>query len=192
MLHDIGKMMIPLQIINKPSQLDDGEFDIIKGHPSEGFRYLFENHIGDEEIWAGVRHHHERMDGTGYPSGLAGADIPIMSRIVSVADVYDALTSIRPYRRPMQPAAALEYVMGGANHIFDFDVVTAFLEKIQPYPLGSFVELSNGKLAMIVNNEHPMRPTVQVLETGQILDLYGDHRCLDLVISTLLLDTQPA
>ena len=190
MLHDIGKIMIPIQIINKPSKLDDDEFTIIKSHPSEGYRYLSENNIGDEEIWNGVLYHHEKMDGAGYPSGLAGEEIPIISRIISVADVYDALTSIRPYRKPMQPVDALEFVMGGASNVFDYNIVTAFLEKIQPYPVGNLIELSNGRIAMVIDNEFPMRPIVQTLETGEVLDLCNDRHCLDLVITNLIIDSQ--
>ena len=189
MMHDIGKMQIPIQIINKSSKLDDDEFKVIMGHPSKGAVYLTEKGIGDEELWAGVKHHHEKMDGTGYPDGLVGEEIPMMSRIISVADVYDALTSIRPYRKPMQPADALEYVMGGASTMFDFDVVTAFLEKIQPYPVGSLIELSDGVIAMVINNEFATRPVVQALETGTILDLYNDRNCLDLVITNMFLDS---
>ena len=189
MMHDIGKMKIPLEIINKPAKLTDDEFRIMKGHSAEGFAYLSEKGIGDEELWAGVMYHHEKMDGSGYPDGLVGEDIPIMSRIISVADVYDALTSLRPYRKPMQPADALEFVMGGASNVFDFDVVTAFLGKIEPYPVGCVVELSNQVFAAVVNNEFPMRPVVQALETGEIMDLYNDRHCLDLVIKGMVIDS---
>ena len=192
MMHDIGKMQIPLQIINKPSKLDDDEFKEIMSHPSKGAMYLEQREIGDEELWAGVKYHHEKYDGTGYPDGLSGDDIPLMSRIISVADVYDALTSIRPYRRPMQPADALEYVMGGASNMFDFDIVTAFLEKIQPYPVGSLIELSNGVIAIVINNEFAMRPVVQALESSAIMDLYNDRNCLDLVITNMFLETTDA
>jgi putative nucleotidyltransferase with HDIG domain len=188
LMHDIGKTRIPIDIINKTSKLDPDEFTIVKNHSMEGYKYLLEKHIGDEELWAGVKYHHEKYDGTGYPDGIAGEDIPLMSRIISVADVYDALTSKRPYRKPMQPADALEYVMGGASAIFDFDIVTAFLEKMEPYPLGSIVELSNGKIAVVINNEFPKRPVVQTLDGGVILDLYNDRKCLDLVIINMFLD----
>lgn len=192
MMHDIGKTQIPIKIINKTSKLDPDEFTIVKNHSSEGYRYLRDKSIGDEELWAGVKHHHEKYEGGGYPDGLAGNDIPIMSRIISVADVYDALTSIRPYRKPMQPAEALEYVMGGVGTIFDYDFVIAFLEKMSPYPVGCLVELSNSKIAAVINNEFAMRPVVQTLDNGDIMDLYNDRQCLDLVITNMFLDPPEA
>jgi len=192
MMHDIGKTQIPIGIINKTSKLDPDEFTIVKNHSSEGYRYLHDKGIGDEELWAGVKYHHEKYEGGGYPDGLVGEDIPIMSRIISVADVYDALTSIRPYRKPMQPAEALEYVMGGVGSLFDYDFVVAFLEKMQPYPVGCLVELSNTKIAVVINNEFAMRPVVQTLDNGDILDLYNDRNCLDLVITNMFLDPPEA
>lgn len=192
MMHDIGKTRVPIEIINKTSKLDPDEFQIVKNHSDEGYRYLISKSIGDDEIWAGVRHHHEKYDGAGYPDGIAGEDIPVMSRIISIADVYDALTSIRPYRKPMQPAEALEYVMGGADTVFDYGFVVAFMEKMEPYPVGSLVELSNGKIAVVVNNEFAMRPVVQSLDSGDILDLYNDRSCLDLVIVNMFLDPPQA
>jgi putative nucleotidyltransferase with HDIG domain len=187
-MHDIGKTRVPIEIINKTSKLDENEFAIVKNHPSEGYNYLLSKAIGNEEMWAGVRHHHEKVDGTGYPDGLSGNEIPVISRIISVADVYDALTSIRPYRKPMQPAEALEYVMGGVGILFDYDYVVAFMSKMQPYPIGSLVELSNGKIAVVINNEFSMRPVVQTLDTGDIMDLYNDRKCLDLIIRNMFLD----
>jgi HD-GYP domain-containing protein (c-di-GMP phosphodiesterase class II) len=102
-----------------------------------------------------------------------------------VADVYDALTSNRPYRQPMQPAEAMEYVMGGVSTAFDYDVVMAFLAKMEPYPVGCLVELSNGKIATVINNEFTMRPVVQTLDNGEILDLFNDRRYLDIVIKQM-------
>ena len=188
MLHDIGKTKVPIMIINKTSKLDDDEFRIVKSHSLEGYLYLSAKNIGDEELWLGVKSHHEKYDGTGYPDRLSGEDIPLMSRIISIADVYDALTSRRPYRKPMQPAEALEYVMGNTTIAFDFDIVVAFLEKMQPYPVGCLIELSNGKIAVVINNEFAMRPVVQTIDNGDILDLYNDRQCLDLVIKQMFLD----
>lgn len=188
MMHDIGKIAIPLQIINKSSRLDAEEYRIIKNHSPEGFKYLANKEIGNDELWYGVMYHHEKYDGTGYPLGLRGDEIPLLSRIIAVADVYDALTSNRPYRQPMQPAEAMEYIMSGVGTFFDYDIVMAFLSKINPYPLGSLVELSNGKIAMVINNEFALRPVVQVLENGNILDLYNDRQCLNIVIRQMFLD----
>ena len=181
-MHDIGKTRVPIQLINKPAKLDQEEFHIVQTHSQEGYRFLVDQGIGDTELWASVKHHHEKMDGSGYPNGLEGEDIPVMSRIIAVADVYDALTSKRPYRKPIQPAEALEYIMGGSGTFFDYDMVLAFIKKIDPYPKGTLVELSNDKIAIVVDNEFPMRPVVQTLSNGEILDLNNDRRCLSILI----------
>jgi len=185
-MHDIGKTAVPLDIIHKPSTLDAREFELIKEHSAAGYDFLCRSILNDEEISLGVLYHHERVDGFGYPNGLKENDIPLWSRIISVADVYDAITSNRPYRLPMQPAAALEYIMGGSGTIFDYDVVNAFLCKIELYPIGSQVELSNGKMAIVCGNDHPMRPMVRLLPNGEFLDLYRDRNCLDIVILKLV------
>lgn len=190
MLHDIGKTAIPIEIINKPSKLDPDEFITIKTHSPEGYDYLVKGNIGEKSLLEGVLYHHERIDGTGYPKGLSGEDIPLLSRIICVADVYDALTSNRPYREPMQPAAAVEYIMGNVGLIFDYDIVMAFLKKLELYPVGSHIELSNSQTAVVMNNEYSMRPTVKVLDTGQVLDLYHDRDCLSLTIKRIVSDKE--
>lgn len=182
LMHDIGKTAIPVEIIRKASKLDLGEMSLIKTHSTAGYEYLKKAGIGDDEIWLAVLSHHEKMDGTGYPQGLKGEEIPPWSRIISVADVYDALTSNRPYRRPMEPADAIEYIMGGAGSSFDFDVVQALVRKIDLYPVGSVVELSDGRMAEVVNNENQMRPVIRLQEESRELDLYRDRSCLSLVI----------
>jgi HD-GYP domain-containing protein (c-di-GMP phosphodiesterase class II) len=88
----------PASVLRKPGRLTDAEFDVVKRHPVDGARMAAV--LGDEELTSIVRHHHERLDGTGYPSGLSGERIPIGSRIIAVADTFDAITSARPYRSP--------------------------------------------------------------------------------------------
>ncbi|MDR2933267.1 MAG: HD-GYP domain-containing protein [Oscillospiraceae bacterium] len=186
MMHDIGKTAVPLEIIHKPSRLDNSEFAIIKNHSPAGLEYLENTDIEDEDILRGVLHHHEKVDGTGYPHGIKGSEIPLWSRIISVADVYDALTSNRPYRDPMQPQEAIEYIMGGVSSAFDYDTVSAFVRKVELYPVGSKVELSNGSVALVLNNESQMRPIVQMLDNGDVVDLYRDRSYLNVVVTRLL------
>jgi len=188
MMHDIGKVAMPLNIIQKPSHLDNDELSIMKAHSLAGYDYLKKNGIGDEELWRVILFHHEKMDGTGYPMGITGDKIPLISRIISVADVYDALTSNRPYREPMQPSEAIEYIMGGAGSSFDFEIVTAFTKKLELYPVGNCVELSTQELAMVLNNENPMRPVVRLIDTGEIIDLHRDRSFLNVVINRVLHD----
>lgn len=186
MMHDIGKTAVPIGIIRKPSRLDEDEFNIIKTHPREGYDYLSKTMIGDTEIRKAVLHHHEKFDGTGYPDGLKGENIPLWSRIIAVADVYDALTSARPYREPMQPYEAVEYIMGGVGSFFDYNIVLTFAKRLEPYPVGRIVELSDGRFAVVLRVEYPMRPVIMLAQTGEILDLFNDRRYLNLVINKLM------
>ena len=186
MMHDIGKTAIPIDIINKPSTLSKEEFDIIKRHSPEGYQYLNKFNIDDPVLLSAVLFHHERFDGSGYPYGLKGDKIPLFSRIIAVADVYDALTSHRSYRIPESPAEALEYIMGNAEAAFDYDIICALIKKLELYPVGSLVRLSNGQKAVVMDNAHILRPTIKLLETGKLLDLYQDNNYLNLTIRNIM------
>ena len=171
-MHDIGKVKIPFNLITKPSKLTDQEFSIVKQHPVKGVQYLRSENIGNEELWRGILHHHEKYDGRGYPVGLKGKNIPIFSRIIAVADVYDALTSYRSYRKPIvPPVAAMEIIMADAGHAFDYDVVSIFVKKVELYPLNSIIVLTNGDKGVVVNNKNAVRPKIKMLNTGNIIDL---------------------
>lgn len=185
-MHDIGKTSIPIEIINKSGRLNNEEYHLVQQHSAKGYKYLMNRGIGDEELWTGVLAHHEKIDGTGYPNGLSGEEIPALSRIISVGDVYDALTSQRSYRSPMQPNDAFEYIMAGVGSAFDYDIVMAYLEKLELFPIGSFVELSNGAVAVVIDNEHTLRPLVQNVANGEIYDLLRDRQFLSVTINRLL------
>ena len=182
-LHDIGKASVPIELINKPTRLDSDEFSIIKQHPIFGYGYLSHTSAGDEDLLRAVIYHHERVDGSGYPHGFKGNKIPLWSRIIAVADVYDALTSNRPYRVPFRPGEAIEYLMGGVGKAFDYDVTVGFLRKVDVYPIGSVLSLSNGKTAVVYNNENTLRPVVRILSSGEVVDLYRDRKYLSVTIS---------
>jgi len=125
-VHDIGKLEMPAAIVNKPGPLSEEEFALVKRHAAAGERMVAG--LGDERLAAIVRHHHERLDGSGYPDGLIGAEIPLGARIVAVADVFDALTSTRPYRPASRPGDALVLLGAQAGTLLDPDVVRAFRE----------------------------------------------------------------
>lgn len=125
MLHDIGKIAIPDNILLKNSHLTNEEYDIIRTHPVVGENILRQVMLMDRER-AIIRHHHERWDGNGYPDGLAGEDIPFLSRIASVADSFDAMTTDRPYRRALTKDVALGELIRNVNRQFDRTVVDAF------------------------------------------------------------------
>jgi response regulator RpfG family c-di-GMP phosphodiesterase len=125
-LHDIGKVGVPEAVLNKAGELTPQEAEQIRAHPAIGERILTPI-IRDRAVLAGIRSHHERFDGRGYPDGLAGADIPFLARVVAVADCFDALTSSRAYRQALPPAVAVEVIRAGAGTQFDPAVVGAFL-----------------------------------------------------------------
>ena len=189
LLHDIGKRTIDIDIIRKPGRLTDDEFTAIKKHPQNGYILLRKNGGDSEEIMNAVLMHHEKFDGTGYPLGLKGEQITYLARIITVADVYDALTSNRPYRQPWSVAEAEEFMMGGANTHFDYDIITAFLNAFAPYPVGENVILSDGRHAVVIsNNSNVLRPVIRLTDEGEgdeVIDLYNNFKYLTLSIKSL-------
>jgi len=171
MLHDVGKQFIPTEIINKSGRLTEEEFKIIQDHPYKGMFNLKKNSFGDMEIWGGVLFHHEKVDGSGYPSKLIGEKIPLFAKIISVADVYDAVTSYRPYRSPMPPANAHELICAQVETAFEFDIVKAFFTRLELYPVGTIVELSDGKVGTVIDNKVNLRPVIKLYETDEEFDL---------------------
>jgi putative nucleotidyltransferase with HDIG domain len=123
-LHDIGKLHTPRSILNKPGRLTDAEFELIKRHPVDGAAMAAG--IGDPDITAMIRHHHERLDGRGYPEGLSGEEIPLGARIIAVADTFDAITSNRTYRRAAHHKRALDVLATESGKQLDGDAVAAF------------------------------------------------------------------
>jgi putative two-component system response regulator len=128
-MHDVGKIHIPDAILNKTGKLTEAEFQIVKNHTVVGERI-----IGDSIFYAiarqVARHHHERWDGSGYPDGLQGEEIPLPARIVSVVDVYDALTHERPYKKAWRPEKAIKEIVTLSGKAFDPTVVNAFLTAV--------------------------------------------------------------
>ena len=182
-LHDLGKSKIPNEILNKPSKLDDDEWIIMKQHPVYSYR-MIEN-IDDipKEVKKAVLEHHENIDGTGYPLGIKDDMICKMAKILTIADVYDALVTERPYKEAKNPADALEILMGMSNK-FDLDILKVFINCVILYPIGSTIKLSNDALCVVLkNNEnYPLRPVCQNIVTGEKYDLLNDKNCLSLVI----------
>jgi putative nucleotidyltransferase with HDIG domain len=126
-VHDVGKLYTPREILNNPGRLTDAEFAVIKRHPGDGADMLAA--VGDSEIAAMVRHHHERMDGHGYPDGLVGSDIPLGARIIAVADTFDAIISSRSYRSASTHKKALDILSNEAGSQLDGAAVAAFLNR---------------------------------------------------------------
>ncbi len=128
-LHDLGKIAVPDALLMKQGLLTPGEWDIMRGHADAGFEILKDAPLS-QQVKLAVRHNHERWDGTGYPDGLAGEAIPIFSRILAVADAYEAMTSERPYRRALAPAEAVLRLRAGAGTQFDPAIVEVFLRHV--------------------------------------------------------------
>jgi HD domain len=124
-VHDVGKLRLPRDVLMKPTALTDDEFEIVKGHSTEGADMV--SCLGDPDLTAMVRYHHERLDGSGYPSGLEGEDIPLGARIIAVADTFDAIASPRPYRPAARHEQALAVLESEAGTALDADAVRAFV-----------------------------------------------------------------
>ena len=162
LLHDIGKLMIPPEILNKPGKLTEAEWTEIRKHPQTGADMLGDNI--SFVIRAVVKQHHERWDGLGYPDGKAGEEIHQFARIAAVADVYDAVTADRPYREAMPPHRGVKIIQEGEGTHFDPEVVEIFNKVVLPFPPGVEVELADGRQALVVEADHhaPYEPTVRV------------------------------
>ena len=164
LLHDIGKIAIPPEVLNKPGALTADEFRHVVAHPQAGYDVL----VGDasiSEIALDVcLHHHERMDGTGYPHKLAGEGISLFARMGAICDVYDAVTSDRPYKKAWEAAYAVQRMVEWRGNHFDPGVFNAFVKSVGIYPVGSLVRLRSGRLAVVMQHAPGalLTPTVKV------------------------------
>jgi len=150
LLHDIGKALIPSRVLAKPERLTDDEFAIVRNHPQHGFHALDSTGGVAPAVKDVAHHHHERPDGRGYPYGLTGDRISMLARMGAVCDVYDAITSNRPYKNGWDPAAAIramvQWAEGGQ---FDAKVAAAFAAMMGTHPIGSLVRLRSERLAVV-------------------------------------------
>lgn len=170
LLHDLGKTKVPYQILNKPGKLTDEEFAIVKQHTWQGFELLRRN----PEIKITCAHvalqHHERVDGSGYPRNLNQAEILEFARISSVADVYDALSNDRCYRKRMPADQVCQILKAGAGSQFDPMIVEKFIDRIALYPKGTKVLLNDGSIGFVIkqNSMVPARPMVRIFWHKQL------------------------
>ena len=163
LLHDIGKLVVPSSVLQKDGPLDAAEWELMRHHPDAGIE-LLPGHSISALAKSVVRSHHERWDGSGYPEGRAGSKIAQFARIASVADVYDAVTSARPYRDAKPAHVAHQIIVEGSGTAFDPEVVSAFQKLVAPYPVGTEVELADGSRGIVaaVPYEAPDEPTVRI------------------------------
>jgi HD-GYP domain-containing protein (c-di-GMP phosphodiesterase class II) len=190
-LHDIGKVFIDKDILNKPGPLTDEEFTEMKKHSQLGYVYAKEKFQLPAASYSGIIDHHEKYNGSGYPNAKAGNLISLFGRIIIIADIYDALSSERPYRKAMSPSESMEYILGNSETFFDPHLVEVFIRKVAPYPVGTTVRLSNGYIAIVLENypQFCLRPRIRVIKIDGRevapfeLNLMTDFSLLNIVIA---------
>jgi len=182
LLHDAGKMLIDPAILNKPGKLTDEEFDVMKTHTVKGYEILKQNSI-NEEVAVIALGHHERCDGKGYPKGMRAESTPMSAQMAAIADVYDALTSDRVYRKAMDLYSAMTIILSGNGKQFNPKLVGVFQHSVGIYPIGSSVHLNTGYTARVIQqNEGAVRPVIQLLRDNLGKEL-EDKKVVDLVES---------
>jgi putative nucleotidyltransferase with HDIG domain len=149
LLHDVGKMAIPTDILNKPGKLSDTEFDTVRGHPEAGKDMLLGSRHFSSQVLDVCLHHHEKYDGSGYPHRLTGEQISLFARMGAICDVYDAITSDRPYKKGWCPADSIRQMAEWSGH-FDKKILQAFVKCIGIYPVGTLVRLESGRIGVVI------------------------------------------
>ena len=172
LLHDLGKMAIPSEILNKEGRLTQEEYQIMKSHAKLSYDVLKERWDVTPNVKVAVLYHHENVDGSGYPTGITGDEMTLYTKIIHVADVFDALLSKRPYKEPYSAYEVSEYMMGACGIMFDTTVVTALLKHVPLYPKGTEMIMSDGRHCIIVENKdlHNLRPIIRLMD-GTTIDL---------------------
>lgn len=180
-LHDTGKALVPDEILNKPGRLTEEEFDIIRRHPRDGFDILSRTE-GIGEIPLDITlHHHERVDGSGYPNKLNGDTISTLAKMAAIVDVYDAITADRCYHKGMAPTDALRKIFEWSKYHFDPKLVQAFMRCVGIYPVGTLVLLESGKLGVVIeqHDSNLLTPKIKVMFSSKS-NTYLQPEILDL------------
>lgn len=178
LLHDIGKLVIPVTVLDKPGKLSSSEFKVIMEHSLAGYQLVKDLDQIPAGCDKGILHHHERLDGSGYPFGIVGDEIHEYAKVVAIADIYEAMTADRPYRRRLTPLAALEVIAEQMYKKLDTQICLTFLENMRNCFAGNNVLLSNGQRAKIIvlnsGNRFWTKPIVWV-QNGRLIDLQKEE-----------------
>ena len=189
LLHDIGKCDISEDILNAPRRLNEEERAIMMQHPAMGYGILKEKFNFPEEVNMAVLQHHEWYNGGGYPNHKTYAELLQISRLLKCADVFDAMTTKRPYHAPYLPSEVLEYIMGRSGMEFDPHIVQVMVSEICVYPVGCEVILSNGRHGIVKENHRGfvLRPTLKMMDDGTELNLLSDSSTRKITIVRVLM-----
>lgn len=195
LLHDVGKLLIPKPILNKPDLLTDDEYGLVKTHAMKGFEMLQTCYNAGAVAAHAALDHHERLDGSGYPRGLQGENIPLIGLIVAAADVYDAMVSTRPHRRGHLPEAVRRHLESNRGNLFEGDAVDAMLRRVAAYPIGTILSLGGGFVAVVIRQDprDNNRPVIRVVSgpgVKEIQDIALYERP-ELAVSMVLDDYPP-
>lgn len=176
LIHDIGKTKISNEILNSPNKLNDEEFRIIKNHVRYGYEIALKNKIIDEDVLGGILYHHEKFDGKGYLYNKSDLEIPLVARIITIADVYDALTSKRSYKKPWNNYETISFIIQNVEKIFDKDIVSVFIKIIGLYPPGTKVMLNDYSVGTVVaaRETNELQPLIQIGEC--LIDMKQENK----------------
>jgi HD-GYP domain-containing protein (c-di-GMP phosphodiesterase class II) len=182
LLMDVGKTRLPEALLQYQGTLSSSDVELVRSHVAQGLDILAHSKITDADVVDGVRTHHERHDGSGYPAGQKGTAIPVAGRILGIIDSYDAMSSVRPYRPANSRHQSLQHIYGARDTLFQAQMVEQFLVCLGTYPTGSLVELTSGEVAVVMAQNHVrrLRPKVLVLSTASKQPLTEFH-VLDLM-----------
>lgn len=188
LLHDIGMQRLPDRIINKEGKLTPEESQLVRTHPIHSYKIITREMKYPEEVGLAALQHQERWDGEGYPKRIAGQNIILPARIISVVDSFEAMVSNRPYRSSMIGYAAMRALLSDNARRFDPDVLKIFIRTMGIYPIGSIVLLNNGAIGRVLENnpEAPLKPRVKIMinehgreyrgDEGEVIELARDKR----------------
>jgi HD-GYP domain-containing protein (c-di-GMP phosphodiesterase class II) len=185
LLHDVGKVFIPNEVLNKPGKLTEEEFNIVKMHPLKGWEFLKDSNEVNDLVLDVCRHHHERVDGMGYPDKLSGEALTVFARMGAVCDVYDAITSNRCYKQGWEPAESIRKMAEWKNGHFDDVIFHAFVKTVGIYPTGTLLKLKSGRLGVVTDQSKKslVKPIVKVFFSTRS-NLHILHEIIDLSKST--------